>query len=159
MSKQMLLRKTLVALVAIALGAGMVVPPGPAHAVSNPILIQWRTPDARSFIVSLYQGVLGRNPESEAVVRSWMTQITSNPRSRLAVFNGFLSSPEYRRRFGAGGQYHFWVNNCPRTPNNRFAVSVMPPAGSWSAQHNRISLGHGRALIGYYSAFWPYRRC
>lgn len=132
-----------------------------AHAVANPAAIAWGNPSAAAFVTSLYVGVLGRSPESAAVVAGWASNISGDIRTRLRVFHGFINSAEYKRRFrdGTRGRYTLWANNCPKSPNNRYSVSTRLPRGSWSAQRNQVSINYGRALMGYYMVAFPYRRC
>ncbi len=150
-------RRTLAGLVcaaSIAGGASL------AHAIASPGAINWSTPSATAFVTSLYVGVLGRAPESAAVVTGWAAGVTGINNSRLRVFHGFINSPEYRGKYGdVRGRYTVWTNNCPKSPNNRYVVSTRMPRGSWSAQNNQVARNYGLALIGYYRAIFPYRRC
>jgi len=152
--------RTLLLTAALLTAATLALNGGSAQAIANGGAINWTAAPA-AFVTSLYTGVLVRAPESGAVVAGWASSVTGDPRSRLNVFNGFIGSPEYRGRYpnGTRGTYHLWVNNCPKSPNNRFAVASTPPAGSWSAQINSVSYGYGIAMMGYYQAFTPYRRC
>lgn len=131
-----------------------------AHAIANPTAIDWGTPSAAAFVTSLYVGVLGRAPESTAVVAGWAASVTGSMQSRLNVFHGFINSPEYRGRYGSvSGRYAVWANNCPRSPANRYVVAVQPPRGSWSAQRNNVARTYGVALARYYQVAFPYRPC
>lgn len=131
-----------------------------AHAIANPTAINWGTPSAAAFVTSLYIGVLGRAPESAAVVAGWAASVTGSMQSRLNVFNGFINSAEYRGKYGSvTGPYAVWANNCPRSPANRYVVAVQPPRGSWSAQRNNVARTYGVALARYYQAAFPYRPC
>ncbi len=135
--------------------------PTTASAVSNANAINWTAP-APAFVTSLYVGVLGRAPESAAVVTGWAAQVTSKPASRLRVFHMFVGSPEYRGKNprGTRGRYVLWTNNCPKSPSNRYVISTHMPRGSWSPNGGgRISYGYARALMGYYLAYVPFRRC
>ena len=66
-----------------------------SEAVPHPEKIKWKA-SPTAFITSLYQGVLGRNPENRSVVNSWATAITSQKSSRLNVFWKFINSREYQ---------------------------------------------------------------
>ncbi len=67
-----------------------------SEAVPYPRMIQWRA-SPRTFIISLYRGVLNRQPENQAVVNAWARNITNNKSSRLKVFWQFVTSKEYQR--------------------------------------------------------------
>jgi len=141
-------------LAALAAGSSMV------HAIANPTAINWATPSATAFVTSLYFGVLGRPPESAAVVAGWAAKVTGSMQSRLNVFHGFINSPEYRSKYGGvSGRYTVWANNCPRSPANRYVVAVQPPPGSWSAQRNHVARTYGVALARYYQVAFPFRPC
>lgn len=145
------------ALVLVA-AAGFAAPA--AHAIANPRAIDWDAPPA-AFVTSLYVGVLGRSPESAAVVSGWAAGVT-NAQSRLRVFHGFLNSPEYRNRYGSNatvGHYTVWIANCPRSPNSRAVVSTRMPAGSWSPRGGMWSWGYAMAYMGWYTGTTPYRAC
>jgi hypothetical protein len=121
----------------------------PAQAVANPAAIDWDAPPT-AFVTSLYWGVLGRAPESAAVVGGWAANVTSNPSSRLTVLSGFVNSPEYRGRFGEpSGQWS--VNYMIEGNTVRWMASTNP--NGWFTQHNGLSSGYARALVGYYDTY------
>lgn len=136
----------------------------PALAVANPNAIQWSAPPV-AFVTSLYVGVLGRAPESAAVVAAWAKQVDGTFTSRLRVFSQFIGSPEYRGKYGAAGaqgKFHLWQNYCPQGPFDRYRVAVDMPVtdrGIWRAVNNNVSLNYGLALAGYRQAAFPYQRC
>jgi hypothetical protein len=67
-----------------------------SEAVPNPSAIVWKG-SPRAFVTSLYIGVLGRQPENQAVVTEWARQVNSNASSRYRVFWGFINSREYQQ--------------------------------------------------------------
>jgi hypothetical protein len=66
----------------------------PVHAVPQPDQIRWDAPPLL-LVDDLYRSVLGRPPESAAVVQQWAAQITG-PESRYQLFWRFVQSPEYQ---------------------------------------------------------------
>jgi len=121
----------------------------PAHAVANPGAIDWDAPPA-AFVTSLYNGVLGRAPESGAVVASWAAQVTSNPSSRLQVMQRFVNSAEYRRSFG-DGTGSWGVHYLIQGNTMRWKASANP--NGWYTQRSGISVNYARALVGYYQTY------
>jgi hypothetical protein len=72
----------------------------PAHAVSNPDAILWRTPDIIAFVNSLYTGIFGRAPTAEEMA-FWTTQRDlRRPRERGEAFTTLAISQEYNAMFG-----------------------------------------------------------
>lgn len=69
-----------------------------ALAMQSPRSIRWGYPP-ENFVHSLYVAVLGRNPESTAVVLAWARYATT-PQGKLWVFWQFRNSPEYRHKYG-----------------------------------------------------------
>lgn len=136
----------------------------PVQAVQTPAAIDWSAAPL-PFVTSLYWGVLGRAPESAAIVSAWATQIDGTYQSRLSVFMQIVASPEYRAKFGGGGtqgQYHLWQNYCPQYVTDRFRVAPIAPVtdrGHWIARANNVSLNYGLALAGYAQAAFPFQPC
>ncbi|MGP1354524.1 MAG: DUF4214 domain-containing protein [Parasphingopyxis sp.] len=121
----------------------------PADAVSRPGAIAWGAAPA-DFVTSLYNGVLGRAPESPAVVAAWAAQVTSDPRSRLDVLSRFMTSDEYIRRYGRpGGTWGIYWQASGNTVRWRASAS----SGGWHARRTGISQGYARALVGYYNTY------
>lgn len=56
-------------------------------------------PDDREFVTSLYLNMLGRMPESETVVDSWINNVVTS--GRESVVQAFYSSPEYQAKYEA----------------------------------------------------------
>ncbi len=78
----------------LLLVAGVLVIASPTHAVPEPDQIRWDAPPLL-LVDDLYRCVLGRPPESAAVVQQWAAQITG-PQSRYDLFLRFLQSREYQ---------------------------------------------------------------
>lgn len=69
-----------------------------ALAVPNPRAILWNAP-ATDFVRSLYQGVLGRSPSSDAdlqSVRAYAQKVTNKKAKRYDLFWHFINSREYQ---------------------------------------------------------------
>jgi hypothetical protein len=125
-----------------------------AGAVPNPRAIQWKA-SPTVFVTSLYRGVLGRAPESRAVVVGWARQVNSRPGSRLSVFWHFVNSPEYQQSRWARlkREYFLYRESKPNRRWNYFAAK-------FAMKGHRIgggpyTLGVARALVGYYQDFYP----
>ena len=142
------LKKTMAAAALAAMTASI---PAPAQAVANPAAINWETPSPTVFVTSLYTGVLGRAPESTAVVASWASSVTSNPTSRLNVLAGFVNSPEYRSRFGS--TTGTWQLGYRYVGNGRRWATYRTNDGRWITSRNNLSNGYARALVGYYNTY------
>lgn len=113
---------------------------GHAEAIQNPGVISWQA-SPQAFVVSLYQGVLGRNPESQSVVDTWARQV-SDPNSRKRIFWAFVNSPEYQARFQ------------PPAYRGEYAASERSPGnGYWSAVDGSHYQLVARALLGWYLAY------
>lgn len=135
----------------------------PAGAVEVPAAIRWTAPPAE-FVASLYRGVLGRAPKSDAVVADWARLITNDPRSRLALFNRLVNSAAYRRAHpkGTRGKFKLWTNQCPRSRAERYAVLDVRPylGGPWRPHKGKKwSMSYAEAVMGYRQAFAPFRPC
>ena len=120
---------------------------GNAEAIQNPGAIQWTAPPT-AFVDSLYRGVLGRAPESQAVVNTWAGQINANPASRKTVFWAFVNSPEYQAKFQPSGPrtWSIWS----RTSPNEFVAAERNPGGAYwhHVEGNLYQLGAGRCWAG-----------
>jgi len=124
---------------------------GNAEAIQNPGAIQWQAPP-QAFVDSLYRGVLGRAPESQAVVNTWAGQVNANPASRKTVFWHFVNSPEYQAKFQPSGPrtWSIWSRTDPR----EFVAAERNPGGAyWHHVEGNLYQLWARALLGWYQAF------
>lgn len=123
----------------------------PAQAVPKPRAIQWAAPPA-AFVTSLYVGVLGRKPESAAVVSKWASQVNSKPESRLNVFWRFVGLPEYQRSKWAR-QKKEWNLYRKRQKSGRYVYY-----GAFFSSGQQIGgpyiLGVVKALMNFYETFY-----
>lgn len=126
---------------------------GNAEAIQNPGAIQWTAPPT-AFVDSLYRGVLGRAPESQAVVNTWAGQITGDPASRKKVFWHFVNSPEYQAKFQPSGARTWSVWKGPGT-RQYVAAERHPGDGYWHASDGSHYQLVARALLGWYLAYGP----
>jgi hypothetical protein len=130
---------------------------GHAEAIQNPSVILWQA-SPQTFVVSLYQGVLGRNPESQTVVDTWARQV-SDPNSRKRIFWHFVNSPEYQARFKPPGAawrtWSIWFKsgNPPAYRGQYVAAERHPGDGYWSAVDGSHYQLVARALLGWYLAY------
>jgi Domain of unknown function (DUF4214) len=126
----------------------------PARAVAMPNAINWNAPPA-AFVTSLYWGVLGRAPESTAVVNGWASQVTNQPGTRLNVFWGFMNSPEYRNSAAAREPRPF--NLYRRTQQNTrrydYYYAKQPAGGNFIG--GKYSANTARAVRRWYTTFIP----
>lgn len=122
-----------------------------AWAVPNPDAIDWDAP-AVPFVVSLYEGVLGRTPGPADSVGAWAANITANPNTRLRVFRQIAASPEGRSRLSGGKSYSVYYRIQGQTLDWFFARG-----GGFDASRNRKSgpwtYGYAKALVGYYRTY------
>ena len=123
----------------------------PANAVASPGAINWTTSSPTAFVTSLYVGVLGRSPESSAVVATWAASVTSNPTSRLNVLAGFVNSPEYRAAYGSTAGT--WQLGYRYVGNGRRWAAYRTNDGRWITSRSNLSNGYARALVGYYNTY------
>ncbi|MDD3845444.1 MAG: DUF4214 domain-containing protein [Syntrophorhabdaceae bacterium] len=129
-----------------------------AEAVPNPGAISWRgSPTA--FVTSLYVGVLGRQPESQAVVNGWAAQVNATPHSRYQVFWRFVNSPEYqgsrwakqRREYTVYRKYYI------KSDIYKYSVSKGPLGADYYPHAGPYTFGVAMALRGYFEAFFTRR--
>lgn len=66
-----------------------------SYGVPYPERIQWNV-SPNAFIISLYQGVLGRSPESQQVVNAWASNLNNRSLTKIQIFWGFINSTEYK---------------------------------------------------------------
>jgi len=124
---------------------------GNAEAIQNPGAILW-TASPQAFVDSLYRGVLGRAPESQAVVNTWAGQVNANPASRKTVFWHFVNSPEYQAKFQPSGPrtWSIWSRSAPP----EFVAAERNPGGAyWHHVEGNLYQLWARALLGWYQAF------
>lgn len=123
----------------------------PASAVANPGGIAWGA-SPTAFVTSLYTGVLGRAPESAAVVSAWAANVNSSPGSRKRAFWAFVNSQEYRNSFGsASGRYNvYWKASGRYT---QYTVAKRQPGSYNGHADGPYSFGVASALRGYHQAF------
>jgi len=124
---------------------------GHAEAIQNPGAILWQASPS-VFVDSLYRGVLGRAPESQAVVNTWAGQVTGDPATRKRVFWAFVSSPEYQAIFQPSGPrtWSIWSRSDPR----EFVAAEHNPGGAyWHHVEGNLYQLWARALLGWYQAF------
>jgi hypothetical protein len=125
-----------------------------ANAVPNHGAIVWKgTP--RAFVTSLYIGVLGRQPESRAVVAQWATQVDETAQSRHRVFWAFINSPEYQQSNWASQprEYYVYRTYVMQGDFYRYSVSKGPLGAEYYPQAGPFSYGLAMALKAYYEAY------
>lgn len=132
-------------------------PTVPAQAVTDADLIQWGAPNPNNFVLSLYVAVLGRSvanaqsPANAPAVAAWAAQVTSNNSSRLRILNKFVTSEEYKQRYGTTrGDWTLGY----RVQGNRVFWAVYRNSNpSYTGHTSGISYGYASALRGYYNQF------
>lgn len=130
------------------LAAMMIAHPAPAHAIASPGGINWTAPPL-TFVTSLYNSVLGRAPESSAVVAGWAGNISSDPGSRRWVFFQFLASPEYKSKYGSyRGRWNVYWGS--RGNQRRHVGAKRAPSCCPYHTEGPYSQGVVRALTDYY---------
>lgn len=145
-----------------ALGAA-----GQAFAVASPGAILWTYPP-ESFVTSLYNGVLGRAPESGAVVAGWAAQATT-PQGKWRVFWGFINSPEYRGKYGGvrcaeardcRGRGDWTVYYRRNRWDTSYTVAQQIPNGYHGVVYGPYKYSVAIALRNFLAAFYtgPYRQ-
>lgn len=123
-----------------------------SYGVPYPEKILWKD-SPKNFIHSLYQGVLGRNPENQAVVNSWATTITNQNSSRVNTFWKFIQSKEYQSSRWAKQQklysiYYKTIHN--KKVYKRYYISKF---GRDHYVKGRYSFGVAMALKNYIATF------
>lgn len=124
------------------------------YSIPNPNAINWSA-SPTGFVTSLYVGVLGRSPESTAVVNGWATQVNSNPSSRLNVFWKFVGSPEYQASSWAKQrrEYNLYQKYDSRSNRYTYSVSKGPLGAEYRVEYGPTTFGIAMALRGYYATF------
>jgi len=125
-----------------------------SYSVPYPEKINWYA-SPTSFIHTLYEGILGRNPENSKVVNDWATNITPNHSSRIKVFWMFINSKEYQASRWAKQEreyavYYKWTGQ--QRNIKRYYVSKTGSDVHVSGLH---TFGVAMALNLYYSKFDP----
>jgi hypothetical protein len=135
----------------LAFVVGMTGWTGSAEAIQNPGAILWQASPS-VFVDSLYRGVLGRAPESQAVVNTWAGQVTGDPATRKRVFWHFVNSPEYQAKFQPSGPrtWSIWSRSAPR---EIVAAEHNPGGAYWHHVEGNLYQLWARALLGWYQAF------
>lgn len=125
-----------------------------AAAVPNPGAIVWKG-SPRAFITSLYMGVLGRQPESRAVVTEWAAQVNASAGSRYQVFWAFINSPEYQQSTWAGQprEYNIYRTYVMQGDFYRYSVSKGPLGAEYYHHAGPYTFGVAMALKSYYEAY------
>ncbi len=125
-----------------------------AGAVPAPGEIIWKGVP-RTFITSLYIGVLGRPPESQAVVTEWAMQVNQTPDSRYRVFWAFINSPEYQQSRWARQQreYNVYRKYVMQGDFYSYSVSKGPLGADYYPQGGPYTYGVAMALKGFYNTF------
>lgn len=125
-----------------------------AEAVPNPGAIVWKG-SPRAFVTSLYLGVLGRQPESQAVVTGWAAQVDAGPGSRHRVFWAFINSPEYQQSNWARQprEYNVYRTYVMQGDFYRYSVSKGPLGADYYPQAGPFTFGVAMALKSYYEAY------
>lgn len=124
------------------------------EAVPNPGAINWNG-SPQAFVTSLYVGVLGRQPESQAVVNGWAAQVNATAGSRQRVFWAFVGSPEYqgsswarqRKEYTVYRQYYI------KGDYYRYSVSKGPLGADYYPVGGPYTYGVAMALRGYHETF------
>ena len=129
-----------------------------AEAVPNPGAIQWRA-SPRAFVTSLYVGVLGRQPESQAVVNGWATQVNATPHSRYQVFWRFVNSPEYQGSQWARQkrEYTIYRKYYMKSDSWEYSVSKGPLGADYYPHAGPYTFGVAMALRDYFETFYTRR--
>ncbi len=124
------------------------------EAVPNPSAIVWNGVP-RTFITSLYLGVLGRQPENQTVVTEWARQVNQDPGSRSRVFWGFINSREYQQSRWARlpREYYIYRKYVIQGDFYTYSVSKGPLGADYYPQAGPYTFGVAMALRGYNQTF------
>lgn len=125
-----------------------------ALAVPNPSAIVWNGVP-RTFVTSLYIGVLGRQPENQRVVTEWAAQVNSTGHSRYRVFWAFINSPEYQASPWAKQAREYTVYRRYIMQNNSYSYSVSKHISdaSYYIHAGPYTFGVAMAMRDYYMTF------
>lgn len=116
----------------------------PALAIKNHNLIQWRAP-TKEFVVSLYKGVFGKAP-SAAIAGELASQVSSDPKSRLALFKKMVNSKEHQQQFGSNKGVWTVYRDAKGTPK----VAKSQPAGFQATDVKGVSYQYAACIAGFY---------
>ena len=125
-----------------------------AFAVPRPEAINWRA-NPTGFITSLYQGVLGRNPESQQVVIGWARQVNNTPGSRLRVFWLFVGSQEYQNSRWSKLRREYTVYRKSQHNSRYWDYYAAKFSGGGHPLEGPYTFGVAMAIVGYHRAFNP----
>lgn len=125
-----------------------------ASAVPSPGAIVWKG-GPRAFVTSLYLGVLGRPPESQAVVNSWVTQVNDTANSRNRVFWAFINSAEYQQSNWASQprEYYVYRTYVMQGDFYRYSVSKGPLGADYYPQAGPFTFGVAKAVKAFHEAY------
>lgn len=116
----------------------------PALAIKNHDLIQWRAP-TKEFVVSLYKGVFGKAPSAE-IARDLASQVSTDPKSRLALFKKMVNSNEHQQQFGSNKGVWTVYRNAKGTPK----VAKTQPAGFQATDVKGVSYQYAACIADFY---------
>lgn len=145
-------------LVLIAVSIFLVAAALNARGVPRPEAIVWNGVP-RTFVTSLYIGVLGRQPENQRVVTEWAAQVNNTPNSRHRVFWAFINSPEYQGSSWARQtrEYNVYRRYIMQSDSYTYSVSK-GPLGADNVHHSGpYSFGVAMALKNYYQTYFRRR--
>lgn len=123
-----------------------------SFAVPYPEKINWNA-SPTAFITSLYQGVLGRNPESSKVVNEWAGNITSQSSSRLKVFWMFVNSREYQATRWAKQKREYSIYYKTTAATNRYKSYYVSKNGRDYYVQGKFTFGVAMAVKNYHATF------
>jgi len=126
------------------------------EAVPNPGAILWDA-SPQAFVTSLYVGVLGRQPESQAVVNGWAEYVNDKPISRLRVFWAFIGSIEYQGSSWAKQKKEYKIYREMDHNRYRYSVSKGPLGAKYFPQDGPYTFGVAMAVRGYHETFYSRR--
>lgn len=123
-------------------------------AVPNPGAIVWKG-SPRAFITSLYLGVLGRQPETQAVVSEWARQVNETAGSRQRVFWAFINSPEYQQGTWANQprEYTVYRKYVFQGDFYSYSVSKGPLGADYYPHAGPFTFGVAMAVKAYNEAY------
>ncbi len=144
--------------VLISVSIFLVVAVSNVRGVPRPEAIVWNGAP-RTFVTSLYLGVLGRQPENQNVVTGWASQINATPNSRYRVFWAFINSPEYQSSSWArqAREYNVYRRYIMQSDSYTYSVSKGPLGAEYTHQSGPYTFGIAMALKNYYQTYFRRR--
>lgn len=123
-------------------------------AIPNPRAIVWNGVP-RTYVTSLYIGVLGRQPENQRVVTEWAAQVDSTAHSRYRVFWAFVNSPEYQASGWAKQprEYTVYRRYIMQNDSYSYSVSKFVSDASYYPHAGPFTFGVATAMRDYYTTF------